>query len=67
MTMTSEQIARIREVLTEIRVDAKNDSRNFDGQPFNGRTVAEYFGNQGAQIDALAHVCLTLLDELEAR
>ena len=32
----------------------KNDAKNFDGRPFNGKTVAEYFGNQGAAIAALA-------------
>jgi len=45
---------KVLEVLQMIADDQKNDSANFDGQPFNGRTVAEYFGNQGAAIAALA-------------
>jgi len=41
-------------VLEMIAKDMKNDAKNFDGRPFNGKTVAEYFGNQGAAIAALA-------------
>lgn len=44
------------EVLEMIAVDMKNDARDFDGRPFNGKTVAEYFGNQGAAIAALAKI-----------
>jgi hypothetical protein len=43
-------------VLEMIAEDMKNDAKNFDGKPFNGRTVAEYFGNQGAAIAALANI-----------
>lgn len=32
------------------------DATAFDGKPFNGRTVAEYLGNQGAAIAALARI-----------
>jgi len=52
--------SRIREVLAEIKADMEADAKNFDGQPFIGRTVAQYFGNQGAAIAALA----TILDEV---
>lgn len=44
------------EVLKLIADDMENDAKNFDGQPFNGKTVAEYFGNQGAAIAALANI-----------
>ena len=37
-----------------IAEDMKKDAANFDGKPFDGRTVATYFGNQGAAIAALA-------------
>jgi hypothetical protein len=37
-------------VLSVIEEDMKNDAKNFDGRPFNGKTVAEYFGKQGAAI-----------------
>ena len=39
----------------------KNDAKNFDGKPFNGKTVAEYFGNQGAAIVALANIVKSIL------
>jgi len=47
---------KILEVLQMIADDQKNDAANFDGQPFNGRVVAERFGNQGAAIAALAMI-----------
>jgi len=53
------------EVLDAIAEDVKNDASNFDGKPFNGRTVAEYFGNHGAAIAALAKIVKTLIKEEE--
>ena len=41
----------------------KNDAENFDGRPFNGKTVAEYFGNQGAAISALANIVKSILEQ----
>lgn len=52
------------EVLQMIADDMKADAARFDGQPFNGKTVAEYFGNQGAAIAALAQILKT---ELQSR
>jgi len=43
-------------VLDMIAEDMKNDAAAFDGKPFNGRTVAQYFGNQGAAIAELANL-----------
>lgn len=51
------------EVLEMIAVDMKNDARNFDGRPFNGKNVAEYFGNQGAAISALADIVKSILEQ----
>ena len=51
------------EVLKLIVEDMKNDAEKFDGQPFNGKTVAEYFGNQGAAIAALADIICSILEE----
>jgi len=48
--------------LDMIAEDVEKDAENFDGQPFNGRTVAEYFGNQGAAIQALALICKALVE-----
>ena len=49
------------DVLNTIAEDMKNDAKNFDGKPFNGRTVAEYFGNQGAAIASLAKILKTVI------
>lgn len=56
---------KLKEVLQVIVDDQRNDAREFDGKPFNGRTVAEYFGNQGAAIAALANIVKVLVEESE--
>ena len=43
-------------VLEMIQQDMANDAAEFDGKPFDGKTVATYFGNQGAAIAALARI-----------
>jgi len=50
-------------VLEAIATDMKNDAKNFDGRPFNGKTVAEYFGNQGAAITALANIMKSIIEQ----
>ena len=52
-------------VLRMIAADMKNDAKNFDGRPFNGKTIAEYFGNQGAAISALANIVKSILEQTE--
>jgi len=49
-------------VLDMIAKDVEEDAAKFDGQPFNGKTVAEYFGNHGAAISALAKVIKSILE-----
>ena len=51
---------RIR-ILEMIAKDMEDDAKNFDGRPFDGRTVAEYFGHQGAAITALANILQSML------
>jgi hypothetical protein len=58
-----EKLAKAREVCAEIAKDMAEDAKNFDGRPFNGRTGAVYFGNQGAAIAALAGIIGLLIDE----
>lgn len=58
-----ETVVRQIEVLNMIAEDMKNDAKEFDGKPFNGRTVAEYFGNQGAAIASLANIVKSILEE----
>ena len=50
-------------ILDMISADMKNDAEKFDGRPFNGKTVAEYFGNQGAAIAALARIMKSILED----
>ena len=49
-------------ILKMIATDMKQDSADFDGQPFNGKIVATYFGNQGAAITALAKIMALMLE-----
>ena len=52
-------------ILEMIAEDMKNDAKNFDGRPFNGKVVAEYFGNQGAAIAALANIVKSILEQIK--
>jgi len=54
------------QILELIAQDMEDDAKNFDGKPFTGKTVAEYNGNQGAAIAALANIVKTLLDDVIA-
>lgn len=51
------------EILEAIEKDMRDDAAKFDGQPFNGKVVAEYFGCQGAAIAALARIIKSILEE----
>ena len=63
MAQTEEltRLASMRRTLNTIADDMRDDAERFDGMPFNGRTVAEYFGNQGAAIAALANIIEEIL------
>lgn len=50
-------------VLEMIAKDMKEDAKNFDGQPFDGKTVATYFGYHGAAIASLADIIKSILKE----
>jgi len=62
----TENDKRIR-VLEMIATDMKDDAENFDGQPFDGKTVAEYFGSQGAAISALAGIMKSILEQIKTK
>lgn len=51
-------------MLDRIAEDMKNDARDFDGRSFDGETVAQYFGNHGAAIAALAKIIKDMQQEL---
>ena len=54
-------------VLEMIAKDMENDAKEFDGRPFNGRTVAEYFGNHGAAIASLASILKSVLEQTDSK
>ena len=49
-------------ICDSIAEDAKNDAANFDGQPFNGKTLGAYLGYHGASIAALAGLIKSILE-----
>ena len=54
--MTTEKFEQLLKVCRDVAADVEADASTFDGRPFTGRTVGEYFGNHGAAIAALANV-----------
>jgi len=55
----------VREHLLLVIEDAGLDAHALDGQPFNGRTMAENLGYAYAQIQALGKMLLAVIDEVE--
>jgi hypothetical protein len=53
---------KLSNLMDKIAEDMKQDAAKFDGQPFNGKTMAEYNGNQGAAIAALAKAIKSILN-----
>lgn len=49
-------------ILEMISKDMENDAKDFDGKPFDGKTVAKYFANQGAAIAALANIMKSIVE-----
>ncbi len=60
--MTKKQYQRARQICQDVILGMEADATAFDGKPLNGKIVAEYFGNQGAAIAALANVLDRLLE-----
>lgn len=50
-------------VLEQIVMDMEDDIKKFDGSPFNGETVGEYYGGQGAAIIALANIVKSIIEK----
>ena len=61
--MDKEKIIKVLEMIAQ---DQQDDATAFEGKPFTGRTVAEYFGNQGAAIAALARIVKALVENYPA-
>lgn len=62
--MQPEKATKTIKVLAEIALDMEKDAKSFDGKPFTGKTVAMYFGYQGAAIAAIANILREVLEEL---
>jgi hypothetical protein len=63
--MNQTEINERIKVLKTIEEDMRRDAKELDGQPFNGRVVAQQFGYHGAAIAALARNLYKLLEEKE--
>lgn len=59
-------VQRIRATAAVIKADMEADVRDFEGKPFNGKTVGEMHGNLAAGISALAGMVDRLLDVIDA-
>lgn len=51
------------DVLKMIAKDMEDDAKDFDGKPFDGKTVATYLGHLGAAIATLADTIRSILEE----
>ena len=61
--MNKEAKQKIICVMKMVAEDVENDASKFDGKPFNGKTVAEYMGNHGAAIAAIANAVRQIVEE----
>ena len=58
--MKNEKLIKVAKMISD---DMKSDVIAFEGKPFNGKTVSEYFGSQAAAIQALANILVRILEE----
>lgn len=63
--MKTQHKERLLEICDQVSQDVENDAREFDGKPFDGKTVAAYFGNHGAAIKALSNIIKELLENVK--
>lgn len=54
---------KIINVMKMVAEDTERDASEFDGKPFNGKTMATYMGNHGAAIKAVADAIREILEE----
>ena len=63
--MDEAKLSKRIKVMQIISEDMEKDAKDFNGKPFNGKTVGEYFGNQGAAIAALADNIKRILEDMK--
>lgn len=61
--MNKEKRDKIIKVMEMVAQDTENDARDFDGKPFNGKTMGTYMGNHGAAIKAIADAIRQILED----
>ena len=61
--MNEDKRKRLIKCMRMVAKDVEQDAENFDGKEFNGKNVAEYFGNQGAAIKAVANTLKEILED----
>lgn len=59
--------AKLIKICEQVATDMENDAKEFDGKPFEGKTVATYLGYQGAAIAALSNVIKQLVITAEIK
>lgn len=52
---------KLIELCDKVAKDVEQDAKDFDGKPFDGKTVATYFGYHGAAIHALVTIVKELI------
>lgn len=60
--MDNEQKIKLIKCCKQVASDMANDAKEFDGKPFDGKTVAQYLGYQGAAIAALSNVIKQVIE-----
>lgn len=55
---------KLLKICSSVKEDVERDASEFDGKPFNGKTMAEYMGYHGAAIGALAEVIENLVAKI---
>jgi len=58
-----QRLEKMSHQLDMIADDAESDAKQLDGEPFNGKTMAENFGQVYASINALAKDIKELIDD----
>lgn len=61
----SAKTQRVRQIANEVRNDAENDVKDFDGRELTGRLVAEINGKTNGLIVGLANCVWELSKEVE--
>ena len=50
--------------MKDVEDDTEKDAKEFDGKPFTGKTMAEYMGNHGAAIAAVAKAVRLIANDM---